>query len=112
MLKKIGISTLALVALLVMANPAPAKAEVRFGLSLGVPPVYSYPADPYAYPAPYAYPYNYYATPPTYIYPAPAYGYGFNYRFGGHDRDRRYFEQRDHERREHDFRGGEGGHRR
>lgn len=107
MLKKLGISTLGVAALLMFANPAPAKAEVRFGFSVGVPPVYAYPADPYAYHAPYAYPYDYYATPPTYVYPAvPSYGYGFNYWYGGRDHDRRdYFDHRDRGFREHDFRG-------
>ena len=106
MLKKLGISTLALAALLMVAGPAPAKAGVRFGVSIGTPPVYAYPADPYAYPVPYAYPYDYYATPPTYVYPAPNYGYGFDYRFGGRDHDRReYFDHRNNDRREHEFRG-------
>ncbi len=108
MLKKIGISTLALAVGLLMFNPAPAKAGVRFGVSVGTPPVYSYPADPYAYPVPYAYPYDYYAVPPTYVYP----GYGFSYGFGW-DHDRGEFRDHgNHEFRGHDFSGHEGGHRR
>src|SRR5258706_5922838 len=105
MLKKIGISTLALVAMLIMFSPAQAQAGVRFGVAIGTPPVYAYPADPYAYPVPYAYPYDYYAVPPTYVYP----GFGFSYGYRDHDRhefrEHCDHELREHESRRHDFRG-------
>jgi hypothetical protein len=54
MLKKIGLTTIALLGMLSMA-PHPAKAAVRIGIGVGVP-AYTYPAYP-VYPAyPPAYP--------------------------------------------------------
>ena len=55
MLKKLGIPTLALAALL---SVVPAKAAVRFGVGIGGPiyaPAYPYYSAPY-----YGYPYGYY----------------------------------------------------
>ena len=83
MLKKIALPVVALVVMLILAS-APAKAAVRFGVTVG-PPVYTYPAypyDPYAYANPYADPYAYpgyydyyYAPAPVYAYPSFSYGY-------------------------------------
>ena len=92
MLKKIGLSTVALIATLVLLAPAPARAEVRFGVTIGTP-AYAYPTyvDPYPYADYYAYP------APTYVYPAPRYvapSYSYTWR----DHDRR--EWREHERHE------------
>lgn len=83
MLKKMGFTAVALFGLLVMLNPAPADAQVRFGVAVGVPasvyryaapPVYA-PYDPY-YVAP-AYPYY-----PAPYYAAPVYGYGYGFGYG------------------------------
>ena len=100
MLKKIALPVVALVVMLILAS-APAKAAVRFGVTVG-PPVYTYPANPY-YPDPYVDPYvdpyyapNYYYAPAPYVYPS--YGFGW----GGHgDHDR-------FERGGHEFRGSVG----
>src|SRR5262249_23498521 len=94
MLKKIALPVVALVVMLILAS-APAKAAVRFGVTVG-PPVYTYPAYPY-YPNPYVDPYyvpNYYYAPAPYAYPSFGFGWG-----GGHER----FEHGGHE-----FRGPVG----
>jgi hypothetical protein len=118
MVKRIGLSAAVLVALIVLAAPAPASAEVRFGVTIGTPG-YVYPATPYAYPYvnPYAYSYsypysNYYGYPaPGYYgytgsYYAPSYSFGFG-RSGDHRRHewREHERHERHERREHGFRG-------
>ena len=105
MLKKTGLPMVAFIAGLAFAS-VPAKAAVRFGVTIA-PPVYSYPApyvDPYV--DPYAYPgyYDYYAAPaPVYPY---SYGWGG---YGGHyDRDRgEHFRGGD---RGFEGRGSSGGH--
>jgi hypothetical protein len=105
MLKKIALPVVALVALLILAS-APAKAAVRFGITVG-PPVYTYPAYPYyqdpyvtPYVDPYAYSYNYYYTPaPTYVYPYRSWNRGFN-NFRDHERHER-LEHQQRELREH-----------
>jgi hypothetical protein len=56
MLKKLGIPTLALVAMLTLFSPPTANARVRVGVTVGSPYYYAYPA----YPAPYVYSYPYY----------------------------------------------------
>ena len=68
MLKKLGIPTLALVAMLTLISPPSANARVRFGVTIGSPYYYTYQA-PYPY-VPYAYSYPYY-----YSYPRPVYVY-------------------------------------
>jgi hypothetical protein len=108
MLKKIALPVVALVAMLILAS-APAKAAVRFGITVG-PPVYTYPAypyDPYVYANPYADPYAYPGYYDNYYYaPAPVYAYpyfSYGYRGGDHGR---------HEMNEHRgnaFRGHEHG---
>ena len=68
MLKKLGIPTLALVAMLTLISPPSANARVRFGVTVGTPYYYTYPA----YPAPYVYsgyPYYYSYPRPVYVYP-------------------------------------------
>jgi len=102
MLKKIGLSAIALAAMLILVAPPQASAAVRFGVSIGAP-VYTYPGSPYpysyAYPNnPYAYPYNDYAYPAVpYAYPTPGYvAPYYSYGWGGHER---------HEWREHGDRG-------
>jgi|SRR5581483_870345 len=96
MLKKLAVPGLVLGALMAVAAPRPAKAEVHFGVYVGTP-AYSYPAPVYSY-DPYADYYNYPA--PVYTYPAPVYvqpySYGHNYRWRDHDRH----EFREHERHE------------
>ena len=113
MLKKIGLSAIALAAVLFLAAPHQASAAVRFGVSIGAP-AYTYPVNPgpYAYgysTDPYAYPnydYPYPAVPYAYPTPgsvAPYYSYGW----GGHERH----EWQEHEHREYRapaFRGHEG----
>ena len=47
MLKKIALPVVALVVMLILTS-APAKAAVRFGITIG-PPVYTYPAYPYLF---------------------------------------------------------------
>ena len=101
MLKKLALPVVALVAILIMTS-APAQAAVRFGITVG-PPVYTYPAVPYASPYydPYVDPYYdpYYVAPaPVYTYPSVGFGYyGGGYR--GHD---------DHVEHGRTFRGFEG----
>ena len=105
-MKKIGLSVALLAGLFVLA-PRPAKAEVHFGVYVGVP-AYTYPAYPaYGYDA---YP-DYYAYPaPVYRYPAPAYVTPYyssrSYRELDHERHERFEHQRHerHERDEHRFR--------
>ena len=82
MLKKLGIPTLALVAMLTLISPPSANARVRFGVTVGSPYYYTYSAPyPYVY-SPYAYSYPYY-----YSYPRPVYVYprwhrrGYYYRY-------------------------------
>ena len=102
---RIALPILALAALFMFIAPPQANARVHFGVYVG-PPVYSYPAYPYAYG--YPYPYAYYA-------PAYPYGYGYTYPgyyggyYGGYFRDSRhdrheYYEHRNREYREHRFR--------
>ena len=108
MLKKIALPVVALVALMILAS-APAKAAVRFGITVG-PPVYTYPAypyyqDPYAAPYvdPYAYPYsyNYYTPAPTYVYPYRSWNAYRGYsNFRDHERHERW-EHQQREFREH-----------
>ena len=97
MLKKIALPVVALFALLILAS-APAKAAVRFGITVG-PPVYTYPVYPY-YSNPYAYSYAYPYTPDSYnnyyYAPAPRYVYPYGY----WDRNRDYRRLREHELRE------------
>jgi hypothetical protein len=87
---------------------APAKAAVRFGVTIGAP-VYTYPAYP-TYPAPYVAPDSYYAPyyapAPAYTYP-PSIGFGFGWDHRDHERmEHRREEFRERERYEHrDFRG-------
>jgi hypothetical protein len=68
MLKKLGIPILALVAMLTLISPPAANARVRFGVTVGSPYVYTYPAYPY----PYVYRYPYYYSYPrrVYVYPS------------------------------------------
>ena len=100
MFKKLALPVVALAAMLTMTS-APAKAAVRFGVTVG-PPVYTYPAAPYVSPYydPYVDPYY----DPYYVAPAPVYTYpsfGFGY-YGGHrDHD-------DHFEHGRTFRGFEG----
>ena len=111
MLKKIALPVVALVVMLILAS-APAKAAVRFGITIG-PPVYTYPAypyDPHAYAAPYVdpyvYPYNsyYYAPAPAYVYPY------FSYRSGWNShRAHEFREHHGHEFRGHEKNGNFGG---
>ncbi len=100
MLKKIGLSAIALAGSLLMAVPSPAAAKVRFGITVGTPG-YVYPADPYAYN--YRDPYNYGSAAPAYVAPgyvAPYYGY--SYSWGDRDRDRHEWREHErHERQEH-----------
>ncbi|HEV3201038.1 MAG TPA: hypothetical protein VGZ73_24215 [Bryobacteraceae bacterium] len=109
MLKKIGLSAIALAAMMILVAPPQANAAVRFGVSIGAP-VYTYPVNPYSY----AYPNDPYAYP-NYAYPAAPYAYGgyaapyYSYRWGGHERDERH-EWREHEHRDYRapaFRGHE-----
>lgn len=102
MLTKLGIPTLAAIAMLGAMGAPPAKAGVHFGVRIGGP-VYTYPAPVYPVaPDPYAYPYStpYYSTP--YAYP-----YGGYYWGGDHDRD----DRGRFERHERDSRGHDGGFR-
>ena len=95
MLKKIGIPVVALLALAAIISPAPAKAEVHFGVGVyAAPPVYAYPAP--------AYPEYYYDAPYTYTYPAPAYGYYRGY-YGGHG----YYRHYDRDDYRHYYRGND-----
>jgi hypothetical protein len=66
MLKKLGIPTLALVAMLTLISPPTANARVRFGVTVGSPYYYTYPAP---YPYVYSYPYYYSYPRPVYVYP-------------------------------------------
>ena len=76
MLKKIGITTLALAGMMAFATPRKADAAVRFGVGFGGP-VYTYPAYPYPY-------YGYYGYPPAYAYPGYGIGFGWGGGWGGH----------------------------
>jgi hypothetical protein len=67
MLKKLGIPTLALVAMLTLFSPAAANARVRIGVTVGSPYYYTYPA--YSSPYVYSYPYYYSYPRPVYVYP-------------------------------------------
>jgi hypothetical protein len=114
MLKKLALPVVALAMILILTS-APAKAAVRFGVTIG-PPVYTYPAYPY-YSAPYVDPYyapNYYYAPaPAYVYPSPSFGFGWS--SGHRDHDRGRFENRGNQFRGHDNHGrgdNHGGHRR
>src|SRR5689334_10292400 len=99
MLRKIALPVVALAVFLMLAS-APAKAAVRFGITVG-PPVYTYPAYPYAdpyayqYASPYDYNYNnyYYAPAPRFVYP-----------YRSWDRYRDYRDHERHERLEHEQR--------
>jgi hypothetical protein len=68
MLKKLGLPTLALVAMLTLISPPAASARVRVGVTVGSPYYYTYPA----YPSPYVYSYPYYYSYPrsVYVYPS------------------------------------------
>jgi hypothetical protein len=77
MLKKLGITTIALAGLLGFAAPRKADAKVHVGIAVG-PPVYTYP---YAY-GPY-YNYPYYESP--YYYGGPSYFYGYGHGGWGHE---------------------------
>ena len=108
MLKKIVLPVVALVVMLILAS-APAKAAVKFGITIG-PPVYTYPAYPY-YSDPYVYP-NY-----NYSYPAPARVYPyFRYNWDSHrdhEREHRAPQSRGYERQDRGGNhGNQGGHRR
>ena len=98
MLKKLALPVVALAVFLILAS-APAKAAVRFGITVG-PPVYTYPAypyyqDPYAYSYAYPYNYNYYYAPvPTYVYP-------YRHTYRNYDRFREHQRHELHERLEH-----------
>lgn len=102
MLKKLGLPVFAMLAGLFLANPAPAKAAVQFGVQIGP----SYPAYSYGYPAAgyYGYPYSgYYANPyPSYYYSSPRYyrNPSFGYRDYRYDRRLRHQERewREHRR--------------
>jgi len=63
MLKKLGIPTLALVAMLTLISPPTANARVRVGVTVGSPYYYTY--NPYVY----SYPYYYSYPRPVYVYP-------------------------------------------
>jgi hypothetical protein len=89
MLKRIGIPVIALAAMLSLFSPHQASAATRFGVYVGGPGYYPYPAYQYQYyPAPYP---DYYAYPPVYRY------YGWRH----HERHER-MEHRRHEWREHE----------
>jgi hypothetical protein len=99
MFKKIGLGTMGLAAALALAAPNKARAEVRFGVTIGGP-VYAAPVAPYAYG--YANPY-YYGNPTYGGY----YGYAAPYREDRRDGDRHEWNERDrHDQREHRDRGG------
>jgi hypothetical protein len=102
MLKKLGFTSVALLGMLILFAPAPASAQVRFGVSVGGPaPVYGYAAPP-VYPA-YPVPYNSYYDAPYYpapVYVGPSYGYGYGYGYRGY-----YGRGYDYRR---DFRGNYG----
>jgi hypothetical protein len=66
MLKKLGIPTLALVAMLTLISPPKANARVRIGVTVGSPYYYTYQAP---YPYVYSYPYYYSYPRPVYVYP-------------------------------------------
>lgn len=102
MLKKLGIPFLGLLGMLTFATPKPAEARVRFGVTVGAPPVYPYyqycsPYDPYCSPytySPYVYGYPYGYTQPHLF---GGWGGGWAWGFHGHEH--------------HEFRGhGGGGH--
>jgi hypothetical protein len=121
MLKKLGLSAIALLGILLIAPAQQAKAGVHFGIGVGVAPAvpyygyaappapdpyYSAPYDPYAYGynTPYVAPY----VTPSYVYP---YSYGGYYGGGwgrgyGHDYRGAY---RGGWGGGHEFRGGHGG---
>jgi hypothetical protein len=116
MFKKIGLSSIALAAMLMLAAPPRASAKVRFGVSVGRP-VYSYPVDPYAYNYPYNYqydPYGYqgynYAYPNTpYVtpyYSAPYYSFGFGWGGNQYGHERHEYRERQEHRGGREFRGG------
>ena len=67
MLKKLGLPTLALVAMLTLFSPPMANARVRVGVTVGSPYYYTYPA--YSSPYVYSYPYYYSYPRPVYVYP-------------------------------------------
>ena len=69
MLKKLGIPTLALIAMLTLISPPTANARVRFGVTVGSPYYYTYQA-PYPYVYSYPYPYYYSYPRPVYVYPS------------------------------------------
>jgi hypothetical protein len=127
MLKKIGLSAVALFGILLIAPAQQAKAGVHFGIGVGAAPAvpyygYAAPApDPYYAPQydPYAYDYTTpYAAPyvaPTYAYPYSYGGYYGGGGWGGHHRDwddHRGWGGGHREGRGgggHEFRGGHGG---
>lgn len=115
MLKRIGLPIFALAALLLFAAPHKANAEVHFGVYVGGPPAYAYPADPYygnSY-DPYYQGYNGYPYP-AYSYPAPVYSSPYSYGWRGHEYDE-HREHENHERQErveHSRHDGERGSRR
>ena len=78
MLKKIGLTTLALAGMLAFAAPRKAEARPHIGVYFGTP-AYTYP---YAYGYPYYYDYGY----PGPAYVSPYYG-NYGWGWGGHDRD-------------------------
>src|SRR6185437_8564951 len=121
MLKKLGLSAIALFGILLIVPAQQAKAGVHVGIGVGgapAAPYYGYAApDPY-YAAPYdSYAYDYttpYVAPyvaPTYVYP---YSYG-GYRGGWGHGDRREYHGGYHDayrggwRGGHEFRGGHDG---
>jgi len=89
MLKRLGFSAVAVLALLVLlAAPQAANARVRFGVTVGGP-IYAYPAVPYDYAYTYPYPYPYaYPTYYRYNYVRPGFGYApyssFGFAWGRH----------------------------
>jgi hypothetical protein len=87
LLRKLGIPAIALAGMLALFSPSSADAKVRFGVQIGVPPVYTYP---YPYYSPYYSPY--YAYPYSYGYYGPYATWGPSYH---------YYHHWDHERWEH-----------
>ena len=97
MLRRIGISLLAMAAMLILISPPQASAAVRVGVYVGAP-VYTYPAHPYYYVYPNRDDYYF-----RYSNPAPIYLYPRWREHRRHEyRERRLHKWREHERREHE----------
>ena len=84
-MRKFGISTVVLCAMLLLLTPQVANAASHWSFYAGVTPVYTY-VNPYPYPyyytAPYYYPYYYYGypaySPYYYMYPRHEWGHAWH----------------------------------